>query len=101
MTSVKKSGKKKILIEGDLTLEELEGVREKLLRKKLAGDETIDLSSVERFDLPGLQLLYALNRGQQRFEFGENGPRFARMARFAGFTPLPGSDIEKESNSDG
>ncbi|MFW6337633.1 MAG: STAS domain-containing protein [Alkalispirochaetaceae bacterium] len=100
MTSVKKSGKKKILIEGELTLEELEGVREKLLGANLAGDETIDLSAVERFDLPGLQLLYALNRGQHRFEFGGNGARFGRMARFAGFTPLPGSDIEKESNSD-
>lgn len=93
MTSVRRSGKKKILIEGDLTLEELEEIHKKLLAKKLTGAETVDLSAVGRFDLPGLQLLYALNRDERSFEFGENGPRFARMARFAGFTPLPGSDL--------
>jgi ABC-type transporter Mla MlaB component len=92
MSSVKKSGKKKVRIEGDLTLEEVAEVHRMLLEAKLPEDATVDLSGVNRFDLPGLQLLYALKGEKRRFEFGENAPRFGRMARFAGFTPLPGSE---------
>lgn len=96
MSPVKKSGKKKLLIDGDLTLEELPEVHRTLLEAKLPADATVDLSGVTRFDLPGLQLLYALKGEKRRFEFGDNAPRFARMAQFAGFTPLPGSEQDEQ-----
>lgn len=94
MAFVKRRSKKKIAVTGDLVLENLETIHGELLAKELTGGETVDLSGVDRFDLPGLQWLYALHSGNRSFEYGENGPRFAQMARFAGFKPLPGSDTE-------
>lgn len=96
MAFVKRRSKKKIAVTGDLILENLETVHREFLDKEPTGGETVDLSGVERFDLPGLQWLYALNGDDRSFEYGENGPRFAKMAKFAGFRPLPGSDTEDD-----
>ena len=90
--SVSREGKKKLVsITGDLVLENMPELKEQLLSKKLTKKDTVDLGGVEKFDLPGLQLLYALAQEERGFEYGENGPRFAKMALFAGFPPLPGS----------
>lgn len=95
MSSVERTGKRNVSIQGDLTLEEISELHRALVEAELPEDATVDLSGVGRFDLPGLQLLYALNGEKRRFEFGDNASRFARMARFAGFTPLPGSEVNE------
>ena len=94
MATVTKTKQGQLSISGDLTLEEVEDAHRDLLAQGLSGGEAVDLSGLERFDLPGLQLLYALNREERTFSFGQNGPRLAKMARFAGLTPLPGSQNE-------
>ncbi|MFP4331063.1 MAG: lipid asymmetry maintenance protein MlaB [Spirochaetaceae bacterium] len=93
--TVKRSGKKKLLLQGDLTLENLSGLKDRILEKELPEDATIDLSGVARFDLPGLQFLYALRGKGRTLQSGENGDRFDRMARFAGLTPLSGGGGER------
>lgn len=93
---LKRSGKKKLIIEGDLILENLTDLKERLTEKELPVDAVVDLSGIARFDLPGLQFLYALKGEKRSYLCGENGERFDRMARFAGLTPLGEPDEKAE-----
>lgn len=86
--------KKTISISGDLTLETVGEVREKLLGALSGGDFILDLDALGRIDIVGLQLLYALERsvhetgGSVRVDGGESTARLSKMITFAGLRPL-------------
>lgn len=91
----KKSDPVEVTVKGNLVFSTVEELREQLLKATpRKGALRLVLAEIQEFDLPGVQLLYALCRsgetGQVRTEIvlGESARRIDKMLRFAGLAPI-------------
>lgn len=84
-----------VAIRGDLSFATVGDIRPELERAVSGGkDVEVSLEEVTTFDLPGVQLLFALKASAAQkgvsvtFSGGENEERFRKMLSFAGLPAL-------------
>ncbi len=85
-----------VAVRGDITLATADELRDALLGNlRKTKSLRVQLVEVKQFDLTGVQLFYSLCRTgkstgvEVEILLGDAAPRFEKMLRFAGLTPIP------------